>query len=100
MTDWWLVTFGVCFALAFFSAWGGDRKLAGIWMIGVIGSWAAGANEVPFPTETTGGVLSIALGLFIWASPIVVIGFLIWLAIKVFAGAVASEVVRKQSGKQ
>jgi hypothetical protein len=100
MTDWWLIAFGVCFALAFFSGWGGNRMWAWIWLIGAIGCVVAGANNVSFPADTTGGVLSIALALFVWASPFIVIGFLIWVAIKVFAGAVASEVVRKQSGKQ
>jgi hypothetical protein len=100
MIDWWGIAAGVFFVLAFFSAWGGDRKWARIWALVLIGSLAAGANNLPFPADTTEGLLSIALTLFVWASPVVVVGFIIWLIIKVFAGTVASEVVRKQSEKR
>jgi hypothetical protein len=100
MTDWWLVAFGVFFVFAFISATGRNRAWALLWISGAIGCVAAKANQIPFPADTTEGLSGLALALFVWASPVVVVGFIIWLIIKVFAGAVASEVVRKQSEKQ
>jgi hypothetical protein len=100
MKDGWFIALGICFGLAFFSAWGGNRKWARIWAVGVVGSILAGAYKIPFPADTTEGLLSLSLGLFVWIAPVVVIGFLIWLFIKVFSSAVASEVVRKQIEKQ
>jgi hypothetical protein len=100
MTDWWLIAFGVFFILAFFSATSRNRAWAFLWIVGAIGCIVAGANNIPFPTNTAEGGVALATALFIWVSPVVVVGFIIWLLIKMFAGAVASEVVRKQNEKQ
>ncbi len=52
-----------------------------------------------FGGAVTGGsvALGLALALLIWASPFLVVGFLIWAFIKVFSSSVASEIVRRQS---
>jgi hypothetical protein len=46
------------------------------------------------------GSLALLVMLFIWVSPFVVIGFLVWLFIDVLAGAVASKIERKQRDRQ
>jgi hypothetical protein len=46
------------------------------------------------------GGLALFVMLFIWVSPFVVIGFLVWLFIDVMAGATASKIERRQRDRQ
>jgi hypothetical protein len=75
--------------------------LVGVLVLVLAANYPDIASRVFGVTVAGGSVaLGLALALFIWVAPAVVIGFLIWAFIQVFSSSVASEIVRRQSANK
>jgi hypothetical protein len=60
-----------------------------------------GAKSILFSSAPYAeGGLALLVMLFVWVSPFVVVGFLVWLFIDVLAGATASKIERRQKDRQ
>lgn len=46
-------------------------------------------------TTYTGGAIALAVVVFVWLSPVIVIGFIAWLLIDAISGVTASKVQRR-----